>query len=218
MAHLFANYDRDYQDLVNDINAKIHRIRNKSGGERAKEVAACDQDIQAANEVLETMELGVSSIADATQRKTMEEKVRKYKNQINDLTVEMQAAEADNSDREKLFAGARSDLMMTSTDHREQMMKTTKALQSDTDDLRNAAALAEVTVGIALDTAQDINHQGEKLRSMRDRFSGINDSITAVRRNLAEMSRRNITTKIMLAGIVFMLAGTILVLIYIYFS
>jgi hypothetical protein len=89
-------------------------------GEKSKEVSACERDIQDANEVvclillywsvydsfqLETMELGVRSIADPNQRKSMEEKVRNYKKELGDLTNEMHAAESDISDKEKLFSG-----------------------------------------------------------------------------------------------------------------
>jgi len=218
MAHLFANYDRDYHDLVTDIKEKIQNIRTKRGGERSREVAACERDIQDATEVLETMELGVRSVADANQRKTMESRVHNYKEELEKLTNEMHAAESDYSDREKLFAGATNDLMVTSADHREQVMKTVRGVRSDTDDLKNAAALASATVDVASDTARDLHAQGDKLRSMQDRFSGINDAITSVRKNIGEMSRRNITTKIIIAGIIAMLLGTILLLLYIRFG
>jgi hypothetical protein len=68
--------------------------------------------------------------------------------------------------------------MITSTDHREQMMKTTKLIRSDTDDLRDAAALASNTVEVAIDTSREINEQGEKLRGMRDRVRDFTHFLT----------------------------------------
>jgi hypothetical protein len=59
--------------------------------------------------------------------------------------------------------------MVTSNDHREQVMKTVRGVRSDTDDLKSAAAMAAATVDVAVETAAEVNAQGDKLRSMKDR-------------------------------------------------
>eukprot|EP00008_Paramoeba_atlantica_P011002 CAMPEP_0201490484 /NCGR_PEP_ID=MMETSP0151_2-20130828/26582_1 /ASSEMBLY_ACC=CAM_ASM_000257 /TAXON_ID=200890 /ORGANISM="Paramoeba atlantica, Strain 621/1 / CCAP 1560/9" /LENGTH=218 /DNA_ID=CAMNT_0047876457 /DNA_START=80 /DNA_END=736 /DNA_ORIENTATION=+ len=209
------HYDREINESKEMIQEKIQMIRAKSGGERAKEVSACEQIIQEANELLVSMDLAMRSVSDQGKRKEMEGRIKLYRAQLADLTAEMKAAESELSDRDKLFAGASSDLMITSSDQREQMMRTTRGVRSDTDDLKAAAQMAAETADKAGEIADEVYSQGERMRGFRDRFGGINDAITSVRRNLGEMSRRNITTKIIIAGIVLLLIATIIILIYI---
>lgn len=52
------------------------------------------------------MDLGVRSVADPAQRREMDARVRKYRGQLETLRSEMHTAEAELSDRDKLFAGS----------------------------------------------------------------------------------------------------------------
>uniref|UniRef100_A0A7S4JIS2 t-SNARE coiled-coil homology domain-containing protein n=1 Tax=Paramoeba aestuarina TaxID=180227 RepID=A0A7S4JIS2_9EUKA len=214
MTHLFASYERDFADLSSDIKEKIRNIRSDSAG-RSREVAECEGLINDAIEVLETMELGVNSVSDPNEKKQMEGRIYNYREQLDKMKEDMRMAEMELSDKDKLFSGASSDLMITSKDQREQMLKTTQGARNDTAELERTARLAEETLSVAVDTAAELERQGSVLENMMERFAGINDTITSVRRNLGEMFRRNMTNKIIIAGIILILICTVFALIYI---
>mmetsp|Transcript_32763 Transcript_32763/g.91765 ORF Transcript_32763/g.91765 Transcript_32763/m.91765 type:complete len:220 (+) Transcript_32763:45-704(+) len=218
MSTLFDNYDREYHDLVGDIKEKIENVRRSHGTARSDEVKACERDIQDALEVLETMDLGVRSVADPTQRGEMNMRVKEYRRELDDLKSEMNLAEASLSDRDQLFSDASSDLMVTGHDQRDEMLRTNDLMKKDSESLRNAASLAAGSVDTLVDVSAELSEQGDRMEGMLDRFSGINDSISSVRKTLGDMSRRNITTKIIIAAIIVLLIATIITLLYVKFG
>lgn len=61
---------------------------------------------------------------------------------------------------------------------------------------------------------QDLHRQRETIVHSRDTLHGADDNIARARRTLASMSRRILTNKVIMAGIIILLVAAILLVLY----
>lgn len=107
--------------------------------------------------------------------------------------------------------------MSTGNDDQDRMMQNTQRLDDATLDLEESNAILEDTIGVEMDSLQELRRQREVIEKSNDRLTNIDGNVQKADKTLSGMLRRAITNKIFLCIIVLIFIVIIGVVIYLGF-
>jgi len=143
-------------------------------------------------------------------------KLKEYENEFARMKASLRKAEISFSkaDRDELLSGGRDDIMMTSLDQRERLLKTTDKLNKTSVVLEETIAQAEDTVNIGIDTMERLDQQTRQMKRMKETTEGITEQLGKAKRLIRNMARRAITNKVIISIIILVLLGAVVMIVY----
>ena len=186
---------------------------------KSQRVGLIEADIAEAEALIRRMDLEARSLQNPAVKTPLMSKLRDYKAEMQRLKRESAvAAKAANAaaDRSQLLAGAQLDDMNapTSQSQRDRMLQTTARLDQTGERIREGKRSLLETEELGVSILQDLHRQRETITNARESIHGADDNIGRSRKILAAMGRRAMANKLMMYGIIAMLATAICVIAY----
>jgi vesicle transport through interaction with t-SNAREs 1 len=216
MALLFETYEGDFEEAVEMVREKIESIPKLSGEQKRADIASAERFLEDAEETLQTMQLGIRSVNDASTQSDLQARVDEKEDELRTLKRELKEAEVKLSgDRASLFEGASKAIDTSSLSQRERSQATTLVMADDNDYLKEALVTSNRIIDTGGQVMVDLEAQRDRMEQTRDRFRGIDESLSSARRVMSAMWRRIVTNKLIIAGIILILVATIVLVIWI---
>lgn len=214
---LFANYEQDFVDTLNNLQTLLQGMPNLTADQRLNEVKKADKDIRDADDTLQSMNLNARNVP-GPQGAKLQAKIKDYEADLARIKKDIRRSEQQANElaaRESLMGGSAviSD-MSVSMDQRERLLANQDKLQKSSVHLKNALRTAEETIEVGAGIMQNLEDQRTTMERGLDRLRGINDRITRSGRILSGMARRVATNKLIMAFIVLVLLGAIVLIIW----
>jgi len=111
---LFPEFESDFRDVYDALKEKSEEIPNLHGEKKWDMIREAERELAEAEELLQTMSLGVKNVASGSQRDELTKRVHEYEEQLRDMQKEIKKAQIayGSKDRERLFDGAHADLQV----------------------------------------------------------------------------------------------------------
>ncbi|PRP78404.1 hypothetical protein PROFUN_14204, partial [Planoprotostelium fungivorum] len=208
-----------FLDEKTKFNSKLEELPKVTGSEsidlrppsltfsdnRSAVLRAASEAIENAGDVVRSMRREALSAND----KSLTNKCTEYEREVNHMRENLKIAE-----RQSLFQGAKSDMVVTNIDQRNALEQQTQRAKNSTAMLDDVLATAHDTEEIGRGVAGSLNEQSQRMRGMRDDVKGIREDVGLARRTLTSMKRRIMTNKLIFGLIAFLLLALIIFVIW----
>lgn len=210
----FERYDDEFSTLLQQIESSIEDQNDPPSPTYTTNL------IQQADDLLKQMALEARSISNSTTKRTLLDKVRSLKGQLQSLQSQY--------DRIQLISTSRIDTSSMSVDQRErlrlqqqqqaQQKKNEEMLLNQNDLLERARRTMNETETIALEITEELGNNREKLMSTHSRIREVGGLTGRARKILYNMNQRAMQQKMILYGVVAGLTLGFLFLIYTFWA
>ncbi|KAK9858415.1 hypothetical protein WJX84_005747 [Apatococcus fuscideae] len=190
-------------------------IGSLSGEMRRQKQREADSDMKEADQIIKRMEMEARSFSPDKSR-SMLAKVREYKADLQRIRTDLQSAgaAAPGGAAARAELGLGDDYYQTSSGQRERMLQTTERLGKTGDRIQQGRQQLLETEELGAGILQNLHSQRQTITHARDTLHGADDNIAKSRRILAGMSRRIMTNKVVMFGIIGLLVAAIIIVIY----
>ncbi|KAI9003381.1 vesicle transport v-SNARE protein N-terminus-domain-containing protein [Hyaloraphidium curvatum] len=217
---IFETYEREFNSLTAEVEAKIADAVPKAAGEAKKVLLnQTERDIDEAEEIIAQMEMELLSLP-AAGRAKLQPRVKNYKAQLDKLKRDLKTT-LSNAEREALLGGkgGRGDLdaEVAAQDQRTRLLAGTDRLNNASRRLEDAHRIAIETENVGVETLGTLQQQREQILRTRDTLSTADSFIASSQRVLKGMQRRMATNKLITAAIIIVLVAMILLIIWLRF-
>jgi len=210
-------FEHDEEDFIELRAALDNRIKNIpeiiDGVTRRGEIQKAENELKDAEDTIRSMDFNMRNVGMSA---TMQKKLKEYQSECARMKASLRKAEISFSkaDRDELLSGGRDDILMTSLDQRERLLKTTDKLNKTSMVLEDTIAQAEDTVNIGIDTMERLDQQTRQMRRMKETTEGITEQLGKAKRLIRIMARRAITNKVIISIIILVLLGAVVMIVY----
>eukprot|EP00013_Stygamoeba_regulata_P028196 CAMPEP_0177649664 /NCGR_PEP_ID=MMETSP0447-20121125/11516_1 /TAXON_ID=0 /ORGANISM="Stygamoeba regulata, Strain BSH-02190019" /LENGTH=219 /DNA_ID=CAMNT_0019152455 /DNA_START=201 /DNA_END=860 /DNA_ORIENTATION=- len=214
---LFPEFESDFRDVYDALKEKSEEIPNLHGEKKWDMIREAERELAEAEELLQTMSLGVKNVASGSQRDELTKRVHEYEEQLRDMQKEIKKAQIayGSKDRERLFDGAHADLQVTADDDRARLLQTTTTMRRDTEVIQDAVRTSHRTIDMAADTMAELDDQTVTIRRGLDRLDHTNSMLDEANAVMKGMLRVAIQNKLLIALVCLIILGAIGVVLFI---
>eukprot|EP01121_Diplochlamys_sp_Union-15-3_P017553 TRINITY_DN6201_c0_g1_i2.p1 TRINITY_DN6201_c0_g1~~TRINITY_DN6201_c0_g1_i2.p1 ORF type:complete len:261 (+),score=53.12 TRINITY_DN6201_c0_g1_i2:57-839(+) len=208
----FANYERELELQVRNINQKLTTVRSLTGVKRTQVFRELDEAKDNAREIVGNMK-----DASRSNKGKYDAKIKNYERDLEKYAADIQLAKQSSGGfvRTKENVSFREDLEAREYQQKNQLLKDTETLQESRERLYQIGRLAHETTETGEDTLIELKKQREQLNNASSQLDGINDNVKRGRSILSAMSRRVVTNKIILLFIILCLIAANIAVIYV---
>lgn len=212
---LFTQYDNEYCNKATDVSRKIQAVASLSGEMRRAKMREVESDLREAEQVTKRMEMEARSFSAERSRQLLV-KVKDYKADLAKLRENAATAssQASGGAAARAELGLADDYSSTSAGQRERMLKSTDQMAKTGERIQQGRAQLLETEELGVGILQDLHRQRETITHAHDTLHGVDDNISRARRTLASMSRRVLTNKLVMFGIILLLLASIILVVY----
>ena len=191
----FERYDDEFSSLIIQIEDSL---RSKPP------TPYTDSLLKQCDDLIKQMSLEARSVGDASVKRSLLDKVRKYKERYQSLVQE--------SERQGLLGSSSGG----PSSQRERMLlrQNEDSLAQQNETLERARRTMEETEAVALEITEELGQNREKLISAHGRIREVSGLTGRARRILQSMSQRAVQQKLILYGVAVALVLGFLVLLY----
>jgi len=218
---IFEGYEKEYIELSRTISRKSAALPSLAGEERKQKLVEIETDMAEAEALQRRMDLEARSLPPAAKTPLLA-KLRDYKSDLQRIKREVKASAssaANEAQRDALLSRAElGDSGPTSSNQRERLLQTTDRARQTGDRIQQGKRTLLETEELGVNILQDLHKQRQQITNARDTLHGADDHISRSRHLLSVMSRRATMNKVILAGVVVMLLGAIITVIYFKFA
>lgn len=219
MADLFSNYEEDFRDYKHQLEQKIRNIPQCEGAEKRNEIQAAEDLLKELDGTLKQMNLSARANARLMGKmKECEQDVARMKGDLRRASMQF----SQTADRGDLFAGLRVNtdkVMAASMDSRERLLSGNERLTALDNDIDHSIRIANEAVDTGARTLEELDVQTGKLKEMKEKTLGIEETLGKAKRIMNTMARRAWMNKIILFIIALVLVAAIAIIVYVkYFS
>ena len=217
---MFDHYEAEYLAATRKAAQEIEQVDLLLPGiERTSVVKSATAAIEAADEIVQSMELEARSMSGESKQQLVAQ-AKDYKTEISALRRRLKAAHsssrAEEAARNELLSGTDPALRMEADNQRSRLMATTDSLNRGTDKLRGAIATALETEERGQSILSELSTQRATIASARGRLQVASAGLDRSRKLLKGMSRRALKNKILMYVIIVTL--TLMISFIIYFN
>lgn len=215
---MFDHYETEYLRLTRQAMQDVEMVDQLlPGAEREATAKKATQSIDAAEEIVQSMELEARSLGgDAKQQLIAQAK--DYKSGIAGLRTRLRTAHrssrAEEQARTELLRGTDPTLRLEADNQRDRLMETTERLNRGTDKLRAATQIALETEAVGASIMADLESQKQTIRHARGTLAGASAGLDRSKRLLSGMVRRALQHKVMMYAIIGLLCVMIIFIIW----
>jgi len=218
MSGIFEGYEREYCELSTGISRKTQALATLARAEKPPKVQEVEADMSEADALVRRMDLEARSLP-VTVKTPLLVKLREYKADLTRLKREAkQAQQASDPDSDRMELLSRAELgdayCSSASIQRTQLLSATERVRATGDRIQQGKQTLLETEELGVSILQDLHRQRETIVNARDNLHEADDHVGRARRVLSVMSRRAMTNKFILAGVIAMLLAAIGVVIY----
>ena len=215
---MFDHYEKEYLGTTRKAMQDIEEVDSLLPGvERDTIVKRTSAAIQAAEEIVQSMDLEARSMAGESKQQLVAQ-AKDYKAGIAGLKTRLKAAQAssraEEAARAELMRGTDPTLRMEAENQRSRLMATTETLNRGTDKLRHATKVALETEAVGESILSDLADQRQTIAHARSTLAGASAGLDRSKKLLHGMGRRALKNKVLMYIILGTLAAMILFIIY----
>ena len=206
---VFDHYESEYLKLTKAAATDVEFVDQLLPGvERDETAKKATKAIEAAEEIVQTMELEARSLSGEAKQQLVAQ-AKDYKAGITALKQKLKGAQvssrAQEAARDELLRGADPALRMEADCQRSRLMATNDRMARGTDKLRAAAQIALETEEVGASIMQDLESQRATIEHARGTLAGASRGLDRSRRLLQGMGRRAMQNRILMVVIIFVL-------------
>lgn len=218
---MFDHYESEYLSTTKKVQQDIELIDQLlPGSERNDTIKRTNEGIEAAQEIVQSMELEARSMSGEAKQQLVAQ-AKDYKKGIADMRRRLKEAQtssrAETAARDELLRSADPSLRMEADNQRSRLMATTERMNKTSDVLRGAVQVALETEQVGESILSDLADQRATIAHARGTLAGAGSALDKSKRMLQGMGRRALKNKIMMYVIIFVLAGMITFICYFQF-
>ena len=215
---VFDHYEREYLKLTKQAAKDVDLIDQLlPGSERDSTVKKVLKALEAAEEIVESMQLEARSMSGESKRELVAQS-KDYKSGIATLKSKLREAQASSkaseAARNELLRGADPTLRIEADNQRARLMASNDRLARGTDKLKAATQIALETEVIGQSIMTDLESQRQTLAHTRNTLAGANVGLDKSKKLLITMTKRAKRNKWMMMGIIVVLILMISVIIW----
>ena len=215
---VFDHYEREYLKLTKTAMQDVELIDQLLPGvERDSTAKKAQQSIEAAEEIVESMQLEARSLAGESKQQLIAQ-AKDYKAGIAMLKTKLRqtqvSSRAQEAQRAELLRGSDPNLRAEADSQRARLMETNERLHRGTDKLKAATQIALETEQIGTSILGDLESQRHTLNHARGTLSGATTNLDRSARLLRVMGRRAWKNRMMMVAIIFFITLMILFIIW----
>eukprot|EP01116_Phalansterium_solitarium_P023182 TRINITY_DN7983_c0_g1_i1.p1 TRINITY_DN7983_c0_g1~~TRINITY_DN7983_c0_g1_i1.p1 ORF type:complete len:177 (-),score=20.35 TRINITY_DN7983_c0_g1_i1:25-555(-) len=173
------SYEHELRDLLRSAEMDLNQL---SSGQNDALLASAVAHLNEARSILPLLSLQKAGQTDVRVRLT---NIESYNKQISELEARVERAR-DASARTALLArpSLGSNANKSSVDQRQQALSTTDRARASSQELRSALALAEDTLLVAGEAAENLNRQTETLNRVKSNLKSTNESLQKAEKSI----------------------------------
>lgn len=212
---LFDQYETEYCSISTDVSRSLQNIGTLQPDQRKGKLREVDAAFKSADQIIKRMEMEARSFSPDRSRQLLT-KVKEFKADLAALKVDAKKVAGAGAPGAAARAelGLSDDYYSTSAGQRERMLAGTERISKTGDRIKQGQQQLLETEELGSSILGDLHRQRETIGHARDTLHGADDNIATARRVLASMSRRLMTNKLIMAGIICLLLGSIGLILY----
>lgn len=215
-SELFENFEYEFTTICQRLNRKINaQAPNYTGEQRKSCIRDAEKDIEHAEDLLQEMDMETRS-APPSYRNQLNSKLNDFRSELAKLRRDLDNLRGGGGGRDELFAGGRGGQSYQSgaADQRSRLLQGTDRLQATSDRLANAQRIGEESEAIGVGILGELDTQRDTIVRTANKVRDTDANLGKSHRILQTMSRRVMTNKALLLGIIFLLLGILGITIY----
>lgn len=212
---LFKQYETEYCNNSTELASRLQTISTLGADQRRGKLREAEGILKEADQIIKRMEMEARSFSPERSRLLLQ-KVKEYKADLAALkadTKKVSAAAAPGA-AARAELGLGDDYYSTSAGQRERMLASTERLNKTGARIQQGQQQLLETEELGVGILNDLHRQRQTITHARDTLHGADDNIATARRVLAVMSRRLMTNKLIMAGVILLLLGAIGLILY----
>mmetsp|Transcript_8409 Transcript_8409/g.27933 ORF Transcript_8409/g.27933 Transcript_8409/m.27933 type:complete len:227 (+) Transcript_8409:266-946(+) len=217
---IFREHEAEYCELSAAISRKAGGVPSLAGEDRKQRMVEIETDIAEAEALLRRMDLEARSLPPAAKTPLLG-KLRDYKEDLNRVKREVKssasasASASHEARRDALLSRAElGGIDSGSGSQRERLLDATERSRQTSDRIAQGKRTLLETEEIGVSVLQTLHGQRAQIVNARDTLHDADDHIGKSRRLLSVMARRAVMNKVILAGVILMLLGCIIAVLY----
>ena len=215
---IFDHYETEYLKLTRHAATDIELVDQLlPGAERDTTAKKAQKTIQAAEEIVQSMELEARSLSGEAKQMLVAQ-AKDYRMGISTLSKKLKGAltssRAQEAARDELLRGADPALRMEADGQRARLMATTERMQRGTDKLKAAAQIALETEQVGESIMSDLENQRQTIAHARGTLAGASAGLDRSKRLLQGMASRAWKNKLLMMAIIFILFFMIIFIVW----
>ncbi len=201
---IFERYDEEYKGITQQITTSIGNL-NYATGDQSSTLNITAGLLKQADDLIKQMDMEARDAGD----RELQKKTRTYKKTLQSLRSDFQTAKGK-LDHESLMAGSGSK----NDQDRGRLQMVNDGLSRQNDTLNNARRVIAETEDVALEVTEELGRNREKIQSARGKVMEVGGMTNQARRLVQSMSKRETQQKIMMYGLMLVMVGTVVVVVY----
>lgn len=221
MANLFDEYEQEFNDLLQGVQRDFATLAELSGEKRKALVLRIENNLDAAEQNLRSMEMEALGVSSARDR--LKPRVDNYKKELSNMRREFRRVKsaastvATRKTREELLeegTATSDDYAAAEQDHRQRLLDGTRRLEQSSDHIQRSLQISHETEQIGGQILGDLYDQRQTIERTRQGLRDTNANVKGSRKLLSIMGRRDVLNKIILVAIILGLIGVIGIIVF----
>ncbi|KAL0478113.1 v-SNARE family protein 1 [Acrasis kona] len=198
---LFRGYEQDYQDASNSAKQDLALLSSQSGEKKKSTIRRIEKLLDNGRDNIRQMDTEANSIVDRPVKDRLKKKVQACKQDLEILTSELnRSSKTEATDRTSLLG--KEDIDTLARGNRSKLASTQISMERGSDSLARSLQLMEENESIGIQASQSLREQGEQIVRTHQRIYDTDSDVKRGGKLIGNMTRRQITNRVILALIV----------------